>query len=281
MGALLEQVLSPPVLDQAWRRLRRDRTHWDLGMPRSEMEPHLLQHVLALVEEVRQGRYRPAGLRRFTVRKPSGGRRILSALTLRDKLLQTAVHIVLTPMVEQWLHPDCYAYRPGRSVGMAFDRACQHIRCGLDWLVDADIRSFFDEIPHRRLKRLLRRLVRDRALVRLMEQWLAVGYAHGNLFGQRRGIPQGAVLSPLWCNLYLADLDRFWDRRNIAFVRYADDFLLFSPNRAGAERALEATSRQLERLGLVLHPEKTKVTRAGPHVVFLGRNLPGKDIGGT
>ncbi len=274
MGELLERMLSPEILDRAWRRLRRDRTVWDVGLPREEMERQSLKHILRLVDDVRRGRYRPAGLRRFTVRKPSGGIRILSALTLRDKLLQTAAMIVLAPLAEREFHPDSYAYRPGRSVEMAFARACERIRCGLDWLVDADIRSFFDEIPHDKLRARLRRFVPDRDLRALMDQWLAVGYAQSSLFGRRRGIPQGAVLSPLWCNLYLTDLDRAWDRRNLAFVRYADDFLLFSPDRARAERALRWTAKRLARLGLELHGDKTRVTRTGPHVVFLGKTLP-------
>jgi len=93
-----------------------------------------------------------------------------------------------------------------------------------------------------------------------------------------RGIPQGAVLSPLWCNLYLHQLDRAWDRRNLPFVRYADDFLLFAPDRKRAEKGLAWTDRQLRKLGLRLHPDKTKITRTGPHVVFLGKNLPMRKV---
>ena len=274
MGELLDRMLSPEILDRAWRRLRRDRTVWDVGISREEMERHALKHILHLVGQVREGSYRPAGLRRFAVRKPSGGLRVLSALTLRDKLLQTAAMIVLTPLAERLFHPDSFAYRPGRSVEMAFGRACERIRCGLDWLVDADIRGFFDEIPHRLLRKRLRAFVPDRELLALMDRWLAVGYAQSSVFGQRRGIPQGAVLSPLWCNLFLHPLDEAWDRRNLAFVRYADDFLLFAPDRRRAEKALAWTDRQLRRLGLALHPDKTRVTRTGPHVVFLGKTLP-------
>jgi len=274
MAELLDEMLSPRILDLAWRRLRNDRTLWDTGIPRSTMEPHALRYILELVDQVRAGEYRPAGLRRFTVRKPSGGERVLSALTLRDKLLQTAAMLVLAPRAERIFHPDSFAYRPGRSVDMAFARACERIHCNLDWLVDADIRSFFDEIPHDRLLPRLRRFVPDRQLMRLMESWLAVGYAQSSLFGRRRGIPQGAVLSPLWCNLYLDELDRQWDRRNLPFVRFADDFLLFAPDRKRAEQALAWTEKRLRRLGLELNPKKTRITRTGPHVVFLGRNLP-------
>ena len=102
---------------------------------------------------------------------------------------------------------------------------------------------------------------------------LAMGYAHNSLFGTRRGILQGAVLSPLWCNLYLHQLDRAWERRNLPFVRYADDFLLFASDRKRAVKALDWTDRQLRKLGLRLHPDKTRVTLTRPHVVFLGKNM--------
>ncbi|RMD71275.1 MAG: Retron-type reverse transcriptase [Gammaproteobacteria bacterium] len=274
MGKLFERMLSPEILDRAWRRLRGDQTVWAPGIPRQEMERQAIKHILRLVEEVRAGDYRPAGLRRFAVAKPSGGRRVLSALTLRDKLLQTAAMLVLTPSMERLFHPDSYAYRPRRNVDMAFAKSCERIRCGLDWLVDADIRSFFDEIPHRNLVKRLRRHIPDDDLCRLMEQWLDVGYAQTHLFALRRGIPQGAVLSPLWCNLYLHQLDMAWHRKNVPFVRFADDFLLFAPDRRGAERAMEWTRKQLAKLELALHPEKTRITRSGPHVIFLGRPLP-------
>lgn len=274
MAELFDRMLSPEILDRAWRRLRNDHTQWQPGIPRSEMERQSLKHLLRLVEEVRSGEYRPEGLRRFTVRKPSGGERILSALTLRDKLLQTAAMLVLVPRMEKLFHPDSFAYRPGRSVDMALARVGERIRCGLDWLVDADIRSFFDEIPHRTLRKRLRRQVPDPELLSLMDQWLDCGYAQSSLFGARRGIPQGAVLSPLWCNLYLTELDMLWHRKNLAFVRFADDFLLLLPNRRAAEKALELTRKRLRKLGLELNEEKTRITRTGPHVVFLGRNLP-------
>jgi retron-type reverse transcriptase len=120
----------------------------------------------------------------------------LSALCLRDKLLQRATLLVLEPGMEQLFHTDTYAYRPRRNVEMAHAKACEHIRCGLSWLVDADVRAFFDNIPQRPLLKRVRRHVPDKDLVRLMEQWIAMGPSHASILSPSRGIPQGAILAP-------------------------------------------------------------------------------------
>ncbi len=175
-------------------------------------------------------------MRQFTVPKANGGERVLSALYLRDKFPQRAVAQVLEPVGEQRFHPDSYAYRPRRNVAMALQRCGERIRCGFPWLEKfASTRS---------------------------------------LFGGARGIPQGALISPFLCNLHLDAIDREWARQRIPFVLYADDFLLFTPTEAEAQRALQFTERQLGRLGLALHPGKSRVVRASRDVAFLGSQLP-------
>lgn len=274
MTPLLQQALAPETLDLAWRRLSSDRAVWRPGLTRPNMERNLLKHLLELRDEVLDGNYRPGGLRQFTLRKADGRLRVLSALTLRDKLLQRAVLTVLDPLAEQQFHVDSYAYRRGRGVQGALKKAHERIACGLDWLVDADIEAFFDTIPHNQLKKKLRAFVPDKDLLRLIEQWLDMGASQRSLFGKARGIPQGAILSPLFCNLYLHDFDQQLGRRHIRFVRYADDFLLFTPDQASAEKAKAFADKTLLRLDLKLHPGKTQITQAGPHVSFLGERLP-------
>jgi group II intron reverse transcriptase/maturase len=274
MLATLEAALHPANLDKAWRALGPDRAHWQPGMARDEMEGQRLRHQLALIESVRQGRYRPEPMRQFTVPKANGGQRVLSALYLRDKFLQRAVAQVLEPVGERHFHADSYAYRPRRNVAMALQRCGERIRCGFPWLVDADIRAFFDEIPHGPLLSAFDALVRDRGLRSLVRLWLENFASTRSLFGGARGIPQGAVVSPFLCNVHLDALDREWARQRIPFVRYADDFLLFTPTEAEARRAFQFTERQLGRLGLALHPEKSRVVRASRDVAFLGARLP-------
>lgn len=271
---LLEQVLQPDVLDEAWRRVRHEHTPWSKTVDRDQLEYHWLRHILRLVEDVRANRFRPEPLRQFTVPKTDGRKRVVSAQYLRDKFLQRAILIVLEPKAEQLFHADSYAYRPKRGVQDALKKTCERINCGLDWLVDADIRSFFDQIPQTPLKRKLKAFAPDRTLLSIVDLWLKQGAHHTSLLGTDRGISQGAILSPLMCNLYLHEFDIALEKANIPFVRYADDFLLFTSSKASAEKALNHVRGILAKLDLELHDGKTQVVRANPDVVFLGERLP-------
>jgi RNA-directed DNA polymerase len=175
MGELLDRALTPDAVNRAWKSVRNDRAPWHVGMSRTEMERNLATHLLRLVDDLRQGRYRPDAMRQFTIAKGDGRRRVLSALTLRDKLAQRAVLSVLDPIGEQLFHHDSFGYRPGRNVAMALARVRGRVHCGLPWLVDADIRAFFDNIPHRPLRKALARVVPDREVLHLIDQWLEVG----------------------------------------------------------------------------------------------------------
>ncbi len=274
MAELLERVLSPAALNAAWKRLHLDKTVWRPGLPRWEMEKDLVLHLLELVDELRSGRYRPAPLRQFTIEKGDGKQRVLSALSLRDKLIQRAVLGVLEPIGEQLFHNDSYGYRPRRNVEMAHRRACERIQCGLPWLVDADIAKFFDNIPHRPLQKVLRQYIPDRELLALIDLWLAEGASALSFLGTRRGVAQGAVISPILCNFYLHELDTVLAGKNIPFVRFADDFLLFAPDERRANDALKFVDQKLKAMGLELHPDKTRVARSHRGLIFLGLPLP-------
>jgi RNA-directed DNA polymerase len=274
MGKLLDQALSPACFGQAWKRLRNDKAPWRNGLSRTELENDLVFHLLELIAELRSGGYRTGPLRQFAVAKADGGRRVLSAFFLRDKLAQRAVLGVLEPIGERLFHQDSFGYRPGRNVEQALGRVRERVRCGLAWLVDADIARFFDNIPHRPLRKALAGQIPDRALLRLIDAWLDAGVSHAGLFAGRRGISQGAVISPFLCNLYLHQLDEALASHDIPFVRFADDFLLFAPDRPHAERALAFARQFLQTLGLELHSSKTRIAEAGPHVSFLGEPLP-------
>ncbi|RUM40510.1 MAG: Retron-type reverse transcriptase [Desulfocapsa sp.] len=271
---LLDLAMSPDVLDQAWRKIRRKHTPWSVTVSRDGMERHLLAHVLKCRDEILSRQYRPQPMRQFTMEKPGGGKRILSAQYLRDKLVQRALLIILEPRAEKSFHPDSYAYRPGRSVAMALTRVRERVNIGQSWLVDADIRSFFDSIPHKQLLQVLKSFICDNDTMRLINRWLAQGAHHTSLLRKRRGISQGAILSPLFCNLYLTGFDNALSKRNIPFVRFADDFLLFADKRDKAEKALAFASVELEKLGLNIHPEKTRIVKSSPGVRFLGEKLP-------
>lgn len=274
MGKLLHQAMSPATLNRAWKRLSTDKAIWAPGISRADMERDLLEHVLTLREDILSGEYRAQSLRQFTISKADGTRRVLSALTLRDKLAQRAVLCAIEPLGEKLFHNDSFGYRPGRNVDQALARARERIRCGLCWLVDGDIKSFFDQIPHEPLLKKAKAFIPDRDIVRLIRLWLKEGVPHQGRIGPRRGLPQGGVLSPFLCNLYLHDFDQELSKSSIPFVRFADDFLIFAPSKESAHTACIFVARKLEELGLSLHPEKSRVTKSGAHVVFLGERLP-------
>lgn len=271
---LLEQAMSPEVLDRAWRRLRTEHTPWSPTVSRDDLSAHLMRHLLALREEVQGGDYRPLPLRQYPMRKPDGGTRVISAQYLKDKLVQRALLICLEPRAERLFHDDSYGYRPNRNVALALARVRERVRIGLDWLVDADIRKFFDTIPHRPLIKALDAFIADAGAMTLIRRWLDQGAHVRSLLATPRGISQGAILSPLFCNLYLHRFDQALAKARIPHVRFADDFLCFAPDQAQARRALDYATRVLAVLGLDIHPDKTQVVQSSPEVRFLGEPLP-------
>jgi group II intron reverse transcriptase/maturase len=191
----------------------------------------------------------------------------------KDKLVQRALLIVLEPNAEALFHYDSYAYRRGRSVKMALTKTYERIRIGQDWLVDADIRKFFDNIPISNLQKKLKVFIKDADTLTLIEKWLKQGVHSSSLFGTSRGISQGAILSPLFCNLYMHEFDQALSDAHIPFVRFADDFLLFATEQNKAEKALIFAEKKLSKMGLELHPQKTRVIRSSAKVIFLGEPL--------
>lgn len=274
MGYLLKKAASPRILNAAWKRLKKDKAVWRPGLSRADMEKDLVLHLTQLANELAGGAYQPEGVRQFPVKKGDGGQRIISALTLRDKLAQRAVLMAVGHLGEAAFFPESYGYRPGRTIDMAVAKAREYIFCGLHWLVDADIKSFFDQIPHGLLKKELKKLIPDKELMKLIVRWIDVGAPRTGVFGKRRGIPQGGVLSPFMCNVYLTAFDRFLTDRNLPFVRFADDFIVFTPTKADAQTAFQCVKQGLQKLDLAINPQKTRIVRSGPHVVFLGRKLP-------
>jgi RNA-directed DNA polymerase len=274
MGNILEKAVSPEVLNEAWKFVKNDRAVWQPGMSRAEMEKDFVYHITKLSKDLSEGRYKPAAVRQFPVARGDGKTRIISALTLRDKLAQRAVLIVVTQLWEQLFHADSFGYRPGRTIDMALAKAREYILCGLDWLVDADITKFFDMIPCAPLIKTVKKVIPDKGAVRLIEKWVDVGSPRTGFLRKRRGVPQGGVISPFLCNIYLTEFDQYLTRNNLPFVRFADDFIIFTPSRAAAIAALKCAKDGLKKLDLELNMKKTRVARSGPNVVFLGRKLP-------
>jgi len=274
MGKYLAQAASPSVLNHAWRLLRNDRGHWSRGVPLAAIQGDAIRYVGELSREMISGRYHAETMRCFQAVKADGGERTLCASAIRDKLAQRAVLIALEPLGEALFHDASFGYRPGCTVDMALALVREWVRRGWSWLADADIRACFDSIPQYGALNALQNLCGDRALVAITQQWLEGVPPEFRPVDARRGLPQGMVLSPFLCNLYLHQLDTALERQGVPFVRFADDFVLLARSEDEAHDFLWVAEKALHSLDLELHPDKTKVIRSDPRYRFLGKRLP-------
>lgn len=273
MSDWLQQALSPQRIYNAYRKVRNSPTPWSLAVNYHQWRQRPEYYLLELMESLRSGRYRPDPVRSFSVLKSDGKPRVISAQMLKDKVAQRVVADLLSEKLDGCLSPSSFAYRPGRNVELAVNNARQEIHLGKHWIVQADIRQCFDWIPHRKLRKCLKHWVPDKQLQALFELWLDQ-YAHqAGILTQKKGIMQGAVISPLWCNLYLHTLDSYLTRHRITFVRYADNLMLFTNKEPVARKALKTLETGLGKLELELNQSKTYYGEISPRDRFLGQPL--------
>lgn len=236
------------------------------------------ENLKDLQEHLRTGTYRPQAIRRVLI--PKAGSKELRPLgipTVRDRVVQTAIVNVLAPIFERDFSPFSYGFRPKRGCQQALDQVESLLADGYQYVVDADLKSYFDSIPHGRLMQRLGQKVSDGRLLCLIESFLKAGILEGlREWTPTAGAPQGAVLSPLLSNVYLDPLDHLMAAKGYKMVRYADDFVILCRSREEAERALGVVTAWVEANGLTLHPDKTRIVEASTgHFDFLGYRYEG------
>ena len=226
-----------------------------------DFERHLTENLRHLSEQLREGNYRPQAVRRVWIPKPgSSEKRPLGVPTVRDRVVQAALRLVLEPIFERDFAEQSYGFRPNRGCRDALRRVEDLLGQGYTWIVDADLKSYFDTIPHESLMERVREKVSDGAVLDLVEAFLNQQVLDGmKSWTPEGGTPQGAVLSPLLSNLYLDPLDHQMAEVGMEMVRYADDFVLLCRSREEAERTLEQVRSWTVPAGLTLHPVKTRI----------------------
>jgi group II intron reverse transcriptase/maturase len=257
----LEAILQPANLLQAWKAVRRNKGAAGVdGLTIEATRQHLKQHWTATKEKLLAGSYRPAAVRSVTIPKPAGGSRTLGIPTVQDRLIQQAMHQVLSAALDGTMSDHSYGFRPGRSAHDAIEAACGFVASGKCWVVDIDLKSFFDQVNHDRLMTMLGRHVRDKRVLKLVGGYLRAPMRQedGTQSARTCGTPQGGPLSPLLANIYLDPLDKELERRGICFVRYADDIALFAGSERAAKRMLESIKQWLRReLALEINDDKS------------------------
>jgi RNA-directed DNA polymerase len=229
-----------------------------------DFEHNLDKNVAKLQAQLHEGSYEPQAIRRVYIPKPgSHEQRPLGIPTVRDRVVQGGIRHVIEPIFEKEFATHSYGFRPGRGCKDALRRVDQLVKSGYVYVVDADLKSYFDTIPHDRLMNRLRERIADGRLLRLIESFLKAGILDGlKEWEPEAGAPQGAVLSPLLSNIYLNPLDHQLASLGYEMVRYADDFVILCRSQTDAEQALALVSQWCEAEGLTLHPTKTKIVDA-------------------
>jgi group II intron reverse transcriptase/maturase len=277
--ALYDRIAQPHILREAWQRVKRNRGA-------AGIDGETIEAIVALGEEqmlaelrdlLVEGRYRPQPVRRVHIPKPGrpAERRPLGIPRVRDRVVQTAVRLVLEPIFEASFRDCSYGFRPRRNAHQAMERIRTEVNAGKRWIVEIDFADYFGSLDHELLLRLVARRISDRRVLRLIRLMLTAGVMEdGRRVSSVAGTPQGGTLSPLLSNVYGHALDALWEKEAGhlgTFIRYADDGVVLCRTQADAEAALRWLQRRAVGLHLTLHPEKTRL-------VYLGDGRQGFDF---
>lgn len=256
------QILFDRKLKTAWEKVKSNKGAGGIdGKTVQSYASNEEENLRKLLEKLRLKEYIPSPVRRKYIPKKNGKQRPLGIPNVEDRIVQQAIVNVLEPKCEEFIfHKWSCGYRPNLGAKRVMQIITWNIESGYNYIYDCDIKGFFDNIPHKKLMKILNKYIADGTVLDLIWKWLKVGYMEeGKHHKGVAGTPQGGVISPILANLFLNELDWELDSHGIRFVRYADDFLLFSKTKEEIQKAEEITKKKLKELGLEISIEKTKV----------------------
>ena len=262
---LWERIFSRNNLFKALEQVRGNKGVAGVdGMTVEELPDHLREHWEGIRLKLDKGTYVPSPVKRIAIPKANGGERQLGIPTVLDRLIQQAIHQVLTDIFEPTFSEHSYGFRPKRNAHQAVEQARVYQSEGYKWVVDIDLANFFDTVNHDRLMERVKQEVRESRVLRLINAYLKTGILSDGLVSQReQGTPQGSPLSPLLSNIVLTELDRKLEERGHRFVRYADDCNIYVKSERSAHRVMANISRYIEnRMRLKVNETKSAVDQA-------------------
>ena len=248
MDGLLEKILQPTNLNHAYKKVKSNKGAGGVdGMSVDELLPFLRDNQVQLIQQLKDGKYRPNPVRRVEIPKETKGEfRKLGVPTVVDRVFQQAITQVLSPIYEEQFSENSFGFRPKRGAHDALKQCQQNVNDGYVYVVDMDLEKFFDTVCQSKLMEVLSRTIKDGRVISLIHKYLNAGVISRGVFEKTEtGTPQGGPLSPLLSNVMLNELDRELTRRGHRFVRYADDCMIFCKSRKSAERTLKTSFRLL------------------------------------
>lgn len=269
---LMEKISAYESLGKAFQKVARNKGSGGVdGVSLSDFASRMMSELRVLQEQLMGGKYKPEAVRLVEIEKPDGGKRRLGIPTISDRVIQQSILTVLQPIYDPYFSEYSYGFRPNRSAHQAIAQSSTYVSEGYNWVVDIDLKNFFDEINHDRLMSRLSKVIGDKKVLDLIRSYLKAGLMVDGVVSQRiAGSPQGGPLSPLLSNIVLDELDRELESRGLRFVRYADDCNIFVKSERSAHRVMASLTQFIEKkLKLKINREKSGV-RQCEDVKFLG-----------
>lgn len=261
---LIEEILSKENLEKACKAVMSNKGSCGVdGMEVEELPKYIEEHLEEVISRIRQRKHKPLPVRRVQIPKPDGTKRNLGIPSVKDRWLQQAIYQVINPIFEKEFSDNSYGFRPKRRCENAVVKALEYMNDGYDWLIDIDLSKFFDNVNQDILMILVHKVIKDPDTESLIRKFLQSGVMVEGVFQETRvGTPQGGNLSPLLANIYLNELDKELESRELRFTRYADDILIYVKSEMAAKRIMKSITKWLkEKLRVEVNITKTKVCR--------------------